>query len=43
LNILERCRVHDIYRASVQACMRDLGLDAAMSDRLFGNCVGTAA
>ena len=43
VNILERCRIHDVYRASVEGCVRDLGLDAAMSERLFGDRVGAAA
>jgi hypothetical protein len=37
LDILERCGVNDIYRASVAACARDLGLSAATSARLFGD------
>ena len=41
--ILQRYGIHDIYRASVKACVRDLGLDAATSDRLFGDCLGAAA
>lgn len=36
LDILERCGVNDAYRASVAACVRDLGLCAATSARLFG-------
>jgi len=43
LDLLERCGVNDIYRASVKACVRDLGLDAATSERLFGDCIGAAA
>jgi hypothetical protein len=43
LDTLERCGVHDIYRASVKACVRDLGLSAATSKRLFGDAVGEAA
>jgi hypothetical protein len=43
LKILERCRVHEVYRASVQNCVRDLCLDAATSVRLFGDSVGAAA
>jgi len=27
----------------VEACVRDLGLDAATTDRLFGNGIGAAA
>jgi hypothetical protein len=37
LALLERCGVNDIYRASVEACIRDLGLDGAASERLFGD------
>jgi hypothetical protein len=36
LDILERCGVYDAYRASVVACIRDLGLSTATSARLFG-------
>ena len=43
LDILQRYGLHDIYRASVEACVRDLGLDAATTDRLFGNGIGAAA
>jgi hypothetical protein len=43
LAVLERFGIHDIYRASVKACVRDLGLDTATSDRLFGHGLGTAA
>jgi uncharacterized NAD(P)/FAD-binding protein YdhS len=43
LEVLERYGIHDIYRASVKACMRDLGLDAPTAARLFGACVGAAA
>jgi sulfate adenylyltransferase subunit 2 len=39
LNILERCGVYDAYRASVEACVHDLGLDTTMSERLFGGSV----
>jgi hypothetical protein len=42
LDILERYGIHDIYRASAQACVRDLGLDAATSARLFGDSLGAA-
>jgi hypothetical protein len=41
LEILERCGIHDIYRASVEACVRDLGFSAAASAQMFGD--GTAA
>ena len=43
LDLLGRCGVDDVYRASVDACVRDLGLSAATSERLFGDCIGTAA
>jgi len=43
LELLQRYGIHDIYRASVKACVRDLGLDAAASDRLFGHGFGAAA
>jgi uncharacterized NAD(P)/FAD-binding protein YdhS len=43
LDILQRYSLHDIYRTSVEACVRDLGLDAATADRLFGNAIGAAA
>jgi hypothetical protein len=43
LDLLQRCGVNDIYRASVAACVRDLGLDAATSERLFGRGIGAAA
>jgi hypothetical protein len=43
LELLQRCGVNDIYRASVKACVRDLGLDPATSERLFGGVVGAAA
>jgi hypothetical protein len=36
LDILERCGVNEGYRASVAACVRDLGLSASTSARLFG-------
>ena len=41
--VLERFGIHDIYRSSVEACVRDLALDAATSARLFGDCLGAAA
>src|SRR5215216_198118 len=34
LDILERCGVNEAYRASVVACVRDLGLSASTSARL---------
>ncbi|PJG53870.1 sulfotransferase family protein [Bradyrhizobium forestalis] len=43
LEVLERCGVNDAYRASVAACVRDLGLNAAMSARLFGDWFAAAA
>jgi hypothetical protein len=43
LEILERFGIHDIYRASVEACVRDLALDTATSARLFGDRLGAAA
>jgi uncharacterized NAD(P)/FAD-binding protein YdhS len=43
LAVLERYRIHDMYRASVDACIRDLSLDIDTAARLFGDCQGTAA
>jgi hypothetical protein len=43
LDLLERCGVNDIYRTSVKACVHDLGLDTATSERLFGDCLGAVA
>lgn len=43
LAVLERCGVNDAYRASVAACVRDLGLSAATSARLFGDWFAAAA
>jgi hypothetical protein len=43
LELLDRYGIHNIYRASVEACVRDLGLDAATSERLFGHVIGAAA
>ncbi|BAM86367.1 conserved hypothetical protein [Bradyrhizobium oligotrophicum S58] len=43
LELLERCGVNDVYRASVAGCIRDLGLSAATSARLFGERAGVAA
>ncbi|MGA7806748.1 sulfotransferase family protein [Bradyrhizobium sp.] len=43
LNTLERCGVGDVYRASVEACVRDLVLSAETSKRLFGDAIGVAA
>jgi hypothetical protein len=42
-DMLQQYGIHDIYRASVEACVRDLGLDAATSERLFGYGIGAAA
>jgi hypothetical protein len=43
LDLLARYGIHDIYRNSVEACVRDLGLSAATAERLFGAVVGAAA
>jgi hypothetical protein len=43
LDVLERCGVNDVYRASVAACVRDLGLSATTSTRLFGDWFAQAA
>ena len=43
LDVLQRYGLHDIYRSSVEACVRDLGLDTATAARLFGDYVGAAA
>ncbi|MCP3372386.1 sulfotransferase family protein [Bradyrhizobium cajani] len=43
LDVLERCGVNDAYRASVAACIRDLGLSAATSEHLFGDWLAAAA
>ncbi|NPV24054.1 sulfotransferase family protein [Bradyrhizobium aeschynomenes] len=43
LGVLERCGVNAVYRDSVAACIRDLGLNAATSARLFGDRAGVAA
>jgi hypothetical protein len=40
LDVLQRFDIHEIYRASVEACVRDLGLDTATSARPFGDCIG---
>jgi hypothetical protein len=42
LDILQRCGVNDVYRAAVEACVRDLSLSASTSERLFGHA-GVAA
>jgi hypothetical protein len=36
LDVLQRTGVEDVYRASVLACVNDLGLDMASSANLFG-------
>jgi hypothetical protein len=41
--VLDRCRLHDVYRLSVEGCVRDLALDPATSERLFGDSMGAAA
>ncbi|ABD85641.1 hypothetical protein [Rhodopseudomonas palustris] len=38
-DMLERCGVNEVYRGSVEACIRDLGLDAATAARLFSHTV----
>jgi len=43
LKLLERCRLHDVYHLSVAGCVRDLDLNPATSERLFGDSVGAAA
>jgi hypothetical protein len=43
LDMLERCGVNEVYRASVVACARDLGLSASTSEKLFRHAVGVAA
>ncbi|WP_257170567.1 sulfotransferase family protein [Bradyrhizobium sp. SRS-191] len=43
LELLERCGVNDVYRASVAACIRDLDLNATTAARLFGERAGVAA
>ncbi|MDB5655199.1 MAG: hypothetical protein JWQ94_2812, partial [Tardiphaga sp.] len=43
LEMLERCGVNAGYRASVDACVRDLGFDATTADRLFGRTTEAAA
>jgi len=43
LDLLDCYGIHDIYRASVEGCVRDLGLTAATAERLFGRTVGVAA
>ncbi|MGC2777132.1 MAG: sulfotransferase family protein [Bradyrhizobium sp.] len=43
LDLLERCGVNDVYQASVAGCIRDLGLNATTSARLFGDRAGVAA
>ena len=43
LDILDHCGVNDVYRASVAACVRDLGLTPPMSAKLFGDWFAAAA
>jgi hypothetical protein len=43
LKILQRYGLHDIYRASVEACVRDLGLSASTAERSFDDGIGGAA
>lgn len=43
LQVIERYGIDDIYRASVDACVRDLSLDTDTAARLFGDVMGTAA
>jgi hypothetical protein len=43
LDLLERCGVNEVYRASVTACVRALGLCAKTSERLFGDAMEVAA
>jgi hypothetical protein len=40
--LLQRYGINDVYRASVTACVNDLALDTATSDRLFGDTIGAA-
>jgi len=42
VDILKRCGVYEVYRASVEACVRDLGFSAATSARLFDDSVVAA-
>jgi hypothetical protein len=41
-DLLERSGVNDVYRASVAACVRDLGLSATTSAHLFSDCIVAA-
>lgn len=43
LQVIERYGIDDMYRASVDACVRDLALDTDTAARLFGDIMGTAA
>jgi len=36
MGLLERFRIRDVYRASAEACTRDLGLDTGAAARMFG-------
>jgi hypothetical protein len=43
IDLLECCGVNEVYRASVKACVSELGLSAATSQRLFGDVIGVTA
>ncbi|WP_164936460.1 FAD/NAD(P)-binding protein [Bradyrhizobium nanningense] len=43
LQVIGRYGIDDMYRASVDACIRDLSLDPDTAGRLFGDGLGTAA
>ncbi|UZE51673.1 sulfotransferase family protein [Rhodopseudomonas sp. P2A-2r] len=43
LDLLDRFGINGIYRTSVEACIRDLGFDAATAERLFGDVLGVDA
>jgi hypothetical protein len=43
LQVIGRYGIDDMYRASVDACIRDLSLDPDTAVRLFGDGLGTAA
>jgi len=43
LQIIGRYGIDKMYRASVDACIRDLALDTDTAAHLFGDCLGTAA
>ncbi|CAN5168775.1 hypothetical protein BH11PSE4_BH11PSE4_27300 [soil metagenome] len=42
-DLLDRFGINDLYRASVESCIRDLKLDFATAQRLFGDVIGVAA